>query len=64
MRFRAEPTTKIVPSDGATRFVEQLKPIYGNLADRLVVNLQPNTAHRFTPEMLKNSLHWFQTYLK
>lgn len=62
--FQSGAEDKIVPSDGATRFVEQLKPIYGKQADRLVVNLQTNTPHRFTPEMLENSLRWFQTYLK
>jgi hypothetical protein len=62
--FQNGADDEIVPSDGATRFVEQLKPSYGKQADRLVVNLQPNTAHHFTPEMLKNSLRWFQTYLK
>ena len=44
--------------------MEALKPLYGRQADRLVVHLQPNTPHRFTPEMQENSLHWFQKYLK
>jgi dienelactone hydrolase len=62
--FQSGADDKQVPPDGGVRFVEALKPRYGKQADRLVVNLQPNTPHRFTPEMLENSIRWFQTYLK
>jgi uncharacterized protein len=62
--FQSGAVDKQVPPDGGQRFVEALKPRYGKQTDRLVVNLQPNTPHAFTPEMLANSLKWFQAYLK
>ena len=55
---------KQVPPDGATRFVAALKPSYGDKADRLVVNLEPEVPHRFTPLMLTNSIQWFSQHLK
>lgn len=62
--FQSGADDKQVPPDGGTRFVEALKPIYGRNHNRLVVNLQPNTPHRFTQEMLHNSLEWFQKWVK
>jgi uncharacterized protein len=61
--FQSGADDRQVPPDGGERFVAALKPIYGKAADRLKVNLQPGTPHRFTPEMMTNSITWFKTYL-
>jgi dienelactone hydrolase len=61
--FQSGADDRQVPADGGQRFVEALKPRYGKHADRLQVNLQPGTPHRFTPEMWAASLRWFETYL-
>lgn len=61
--FQSGADDRQVPPDGGARFVEALKPIYGKQANRLTVNLQPNTPHRFTPEMLENSIAWFEAHL-
>lgn len=62
--FQSGAVDKQVPADGGSRFVAALKPLYGAQADRLVVNLEPEVAHRFTPLMLENSIRWFVKYLK
>lgn len=62
--FQSGADDRQVPPDGGLRFVAALKPLYGKDAERLVVNLQPDTPHRFTPEMLENSRKWFQIHLK
>lgn len=62
--FQSGAVDKQVPPDGGTRFVVALKPLYGDQADRLVVNLEPDVAHRFTPLMLENSIQWFTKFLK
>ncbi|MFA6546849.1 MAG: prolyl oligopeptidase family serine peptidase [Limisphaerales bacterium] len=62
--FQCGAVDKQVPPDGGTRFVTALKPNYGDQSDRLVVNLEPDVPHRFTPLMLANSLQWFTKYLK
>ncbi|NBV21781.1 MAG: hypothetical protein EBS05_07645 [Proteobacteria bacterium] len=62
--FQCGAVDKQVPPDGATRFVAALKPSYGDKADRLVVNLEPEVPHRFTPLMLTNSVQWFTQHLK
>jgi dienelactone hydrolase len=62
--FQSGADDRQVPPDGGKRFVEALKPRYGRRADRLQVNLQANTPHRFTPEMWAASLRWFQTHLR
>ena len=62
--FQSGAVDKQVPPDGGTRFVAALKPLYGDQADRLVVNLEPDVPHRFTLLMLENSIQWFTKYLK
>jgi uncharacterized protein len=62
--FQSGADDRQVPPDGGERFVAALKPLYGKQADRLRVNLQPNTVHRFTPQMWQQSLEWFRTYLR
>ena len=62
--FQSGAADKQVPPDGATRFVAALKPHYGEAADRLLVDLEPDVPHRFTPRMLENSIQWFTKHLK
>ena len=62
--FQSGAVDKQVPPDGATRFVAALKPLYAEAADRLVVDLEPDVPHRFTPRMLENSIQWFTKHLK
>jgi uncharacterized protein len=62
--FQSGAEDRQVPPDGGERFVAALKPIYGKHADRLQVNLQPGTPHRFTPEMWENSVRWFEMHLR
>ena len=61
--FQSGADDKQVPPDGGQRFVELLRPVYGAKTERLRVNLQPGTAHQFTPEMWSNSLAWFKAHL-
>ncbi len=62
--FQSGADDRQVPPDGGVRFIEALKPMYGKSAEeKLVVNLQPNTPHRFTPEMMANSIAWFEKHL-
>jgi dienelactone hydrolase len=62
--FQSGADDRQVPPDGGERFVAALRPIYGRDADRLLkVNLQPKTAHAFTPEMMVNSIAWFKQHL-
>ena len=62
--FQSGAVDQQVPPDGGSRFVAALKPFYGDKADRLVVNLEPEVPHRFTPLMLENSIGWFVKHLK
>ena len=62
--FQSGAADKQVPPDGATRFVAALKPLYAEATDRLVVDLEPDVPHRFTPRMLENSAQWFAKHLK
>ena len=62
--FQSGAVDKQVPPDGGTRFIAALKPLYGEQADRLVVNREPEVAHRFTPQMLENSIQWFTKHLR
>jgi|LakMenEpi03Aug12_release.lakeMendotaPanAssembly.Ray.scaffolds.fasta_scaffold07403_7 dienelactone hydrolase len=61
--FQSGAVDKQVPPDGGAKFVAALKPLYGEQAERLVVNLEPDVPHRFTPLMLENSIQWFAKYL-
>ena len=62
--FQSGAEDKQVPPDGGVRFVAALQSIYAGNLDRLVVNQQPDTPHRFTPEMLANSMAWFDRWLR
>jgi uncharacterized protein len=62
--FQSGADDKQVPPDGGERFVALLRPIYDDQAERLRVNLQPATAHQFTPEMWQESLRWFRVHLR
>lgn len=62
--FQSGAADKQVPPDGGMRFVTALKPLYAEVAERLVVNLEPDVPHRFTPRMLDNSIQWFAKHLK
>jgi dienelactone hydrolase len=62
--FQSGAADKQVPPDGGTRFVTALKPLYAEVAERLVVNLEPDVPHRFTPRMLDDSIQWFAKHLK
>jgi dienelactone hydrolase len=63
--FQSGAIDRQVPPDGGERFVEALrKGIYARHAEKLVVNLQPNIAHRFTPEMWSASVEWFNRHLR
>ena len=62
--FQSGADDRQVPPDGGRRFIEALRPIYGDRFSRLELNLQPNTAHQFTPEMWANSLAWFDAHLR
>ncbi|MCQ6558621.1 dienelactone hydrolase family protein [Paenibacillus mendelii] len=48
-----------VPPDGAERFIEALADIYRSCPDRLVVRKHSEVAHRFTEDMLQESIQWF-----
>ena len=61
--FQCGAEDRQVPPDGAQRFVEALRPLYGREVARLRVNLQPGTAHGFTPQMWEWSLDWFEQHL-
>lgn len=62
--FQSGADDRQVPPDGGERFVTALKTTYAGHEDRLKVNLFPNTAHRFSPEMWQASLGWFDQFLK
>lgn len=62
--FQSGAVDQQVPPDGGTRFVAALQPLYAGAADRLVVNLEPDVPHRFTPRMLEKSAQWFTKHLK
>ncbi len=52
-----------VPADGATRFAALLADTYAPTPERLQVHLHPDIAHRYTDDMWRNALAWFQTFL-
>ncbi len=52
-----------VPPDGAQRFAAALQTIYAQRPKTLTVELQPDTPHKFTPEMWQNSLRWFEKHV-
>ncbi|MCX6044583.1 MAG: alpha/beta fold hydrolase [Chloroflexi bacterium] len=57
--FQCGAEDQQVPPDGAQRFVAALQTTYAQRPDALTIELQPATAHKFTPEMWQNSLRWF-----
>jgi uncharacterized protein len=60
MPFECGAQDTLVPPDGALRFQEALKSIYGSKANRLKVNLHANARHDPTiPQMWQNCLKWF-----
>jgi dienelactone hydrolase len=60
MAFECGAQDTLVPPDGALRFQEALKSIYGSKTNRLRVNLHANAGHNPTiPQMWQNCLKWF-----
>jgi dienelactone hydrolase len=63
--FECGAQDTLVPPDGALRFKEVLKSIYGQDADRLRVNVHENAGHDpMIPQMWENCLDWFVNYRK
>ena len=61
--FECGANDTLVPPDGALRFQEALKGIYGSKRDRLRVILHANAGHDPTvPQMWQNCLEWFINY--
>jgi dienelactone hydrolase len=58
--FQCGAEDQQVPPDGAQRFVAALQTTYAQRPGALTIDLQPATAHKFTPEMWQNSLRWFE----
>ncbi len=52
-----------VPAAGATRFAALLADTYVQTPERMQVNLYPDIPHRYTDDMWRNALSWFQTFL-
>jgi len=50
-----------VPPSGADAFVQALSGIYADCPERLAVTREPETAHRFTPDMWGRAVKWFET---
>ncbi len=44
-------------------FYEELRPLYGNQAERLRLIVQPGVGHECTPEMWANAIAWLDAYL-
>jgi dienelactone hydrolase len=61
--FQCGAQDQQVPPDGAQRFVSALHTRSVCQPDRLEVVLQPETAHKFTPQMWQNALRWFASTL-
>jgi dienelactone hydrolase len=51
-----------VPPDGAARFREPAREIYGEHPDRLRVTLHPGVGHTATDAMWKNCLDWLDAH--
>lgn len=60
--FQCGAEDTMVPSDGATRFVE-LSSLYKDTPERLEVVLEKGVEHELTKAMWRNSLAWFRRFL-
>jgi dienelactone hydrolase len=61
--FQCGAEDRMVPSDGAKRFVQALAPAYSACPGRLEVVLEKGVAHQLTKTMWRNSLRWFERFL-
>jgi uncharacterized protein len=61
--FQCSAGDTMVPPDGATRFVEKLKPLYEGSLERLEVVLEQGVGHELTETMWRSSLAWFRRFL-
>ena len=44
-------------------FYEELRPLYGDQAERLRLIVQPGVRHECTPEMWANAIDWLEKHL-
>ena len=44
-------------------FYEELRPLYGDQAERLRLIVYPGVGHECTPEMWANAVAWLEKYL-
>lgn len=63
INFQCGALDQQVPPDGAQRFATALQATYAHCRERLKVHLQPETAHKFTPQMWQHALQWFSQRL-
>jgi uncharacterized protein len=63
LAFQCASEDPIVPSDGAVRFVEALKPTYAACPERVSAVLEAVSVHHVTPAMWRNSVQWFERFL-
>lgn len=48
-----------VPPDAARAFLDKLRPMYGESADRLTLYETPDMDHQYIEPMWEHSLQWF-----
>ncbi len=60
MLFACGADDRQVPPEGADAFVDALGELYADAPERLAVTREPETGHRFTPDMWDRALQWFE----